>query len=305
LEFSSRFEESSCTIGLLEVVLRKPWKNFTVTGISDGLRTDLVELAFRVPAISNKEAIELTTPTLDLIIDDISFQMQAPLKVYELEVIDVTPPVAVGEHRESILYPVPNGYDQYKLSRSVSMVAMETVSLIRLRNSYSIFSQSAQDALDWYIKALHAQYDVDRFIFYWIAFEILYRELGEKVEEPTRLRCQHEIVACSQCGKSTSQVRQAASAQKYMATFGIDTQTAKKLWDMRQLVHGAKSFRPEKLIELATLTQILRYITLTALKYAQGKLGIDAPNVEFDAPNMAFQALGGGRSINEGDLRWP
>lgn len=269
----------------------------------DPFVSEPVEIVITVKASDAVSGIELCTPTLDLIVDDLSFQLQCPLKVCELEILDVTEPVAIGDDRDMLIYPLPNGYDQYKLSRSVAMGNVTTVTLPALRDSYESLPRRTQDALDWYIKALHAQFDVDKYIFYWIAFEVLSKAEAESVEEPTRLRCGHTLANCLECGKSTSQFRQAATAIKFIESFGVDTPVAKRLWGMRQLVHGAKSFLPEKLKELGELTQVLRYVTASALKKS---LGIDQdgyPVVGAGAPSVGVPVgLGGRRPISVRDL---
>jgi hypothetical protein len=82
-------------------------------------------ITFRIRAASVADAQERIVPNLELVLDDLIFQFQEPLRVVQLELLDITGPVAVEEEREFFLLPFPNGYDQFKLSRSNPMGACQ------------------------------------------------------------------------------------------------------------------------------------------------------------------------------------
>ncbi|MBI1758276.1 MAG: hypothetical protein HYR62_03490 [Actinobacteria bacterium] len=265
--------------------------------------TEPVELVLEVMSEGAREALDLISPMLDLILDDLSFQLQEPLKVLQFEVFDVTPPLADGDQREMLLFPFPQGYDQYKLGRSAAFGEVVTTSRVALRARYAELSDQVQNALDWYTKALHSPFDADRYIFYWICFEVLRNAFAEKVKESTRLRCGHEIHSCPTCGGPTTQVRQAATTYDFLDALGVDRATAKRLWDMRHLVHGAKSFRPDQLATLGELLQILRSVALAALKLAMEIPQDSPPIVSYGAPAVVGSVcLGGTRTITVHDL---
>lgn len=220
--------------------------------------------------------------------------------MYSMRVLDVTGPLAVGDEREFMQY---TGYDQYKLSRSTPMGTTQTALIPALRDNYAQLSRRTQDALDWYIKSMHTPWDADRYIFLWICFEILRNATGPKVEESTRLRCGHEITECPECEKPTAQVRQAASTYAFFAMFGIQPDLAKALWDMRQLVHGAKSFKREQLERLGELLQVLRAICAAALRAAMAIPDDEPPFVGYGAAAIGVaMGLGGTTTITEADL---
>src|SRR5262249_46617447 len=123
-------------------------------------------------------------------------------------------------------------------------------------------------ALRWYVKGLAATFEVDRFIFFWIALEILWAESGVSIEEPSKCaKCGLEIKACTDCGRPTTRQVRGASIQKYLTSrLGVDSQIARELWRFRQLVHGSNKLRYEDLTELPRLILHLRSATNSALK---------------------------------------
>jgi hypothetical protein len=247
------------------------------------------------------EALDRISPLIDPIIDDLEFQLQEPLKIYELEFLDATQPIAIGDRREAILFPFPGGYDQLKLQRSSALGAVGTIRKPLLRGSYPQLADKVQQAMDWYIKALHASYDVDRFIFMWISFEILRNLSNVKIEEPTKLRCGHTIKQCPECGKSTSVFRQAQTSMKYLVDLGVEQDVAKEIWSMRLIVHGAKRMTQSELSTLGRLLPELRTAVLSSLKV---HFGIDQnrpPIVTVSAPQTKI-ALGISRLIDHNDL---
>ncbi len=298
LEFGTRVAESITDIDGVSVRLSPAEDEFPeLAGID---MRDPVNLTLELEARDSSEALDLAASSIDLVVDDLSFQLQEPLKAHTLSVLDVTPPLHVGEERQIMYW---SGYDQYKLARSNGMGTTETVLVPALRHDYAVLPRRTQDALDWYIKSMHTPWDADRYIFLWICFEILRNATGPKVEEPTRLRCQHVLAECPECGKSTAQVRQAASTYEYLATFEVQPQLAKDLWGMRQLVHGSKSFKPDQLERLGELLQVLRAICADALRLAMG-IPDDSPpfvgdgGVGFGVP----MGVGGTTAITQADM---
>jgi hypothetical protein len=299
LEFGSRIGQSATHIGGIAVRLSaSPDQHPELAGVS---MREAARLEFEVDATDPSDAIALATGTIDLVIDDLSFQLQEPLQTFSMYVLDITAPLSVGEDREFMQF---TSYDQYKLSRSVPMGDTHPVLVPALRDTYSQLPSRSQDALDWYIKSMHTPWDADRYIFLWVCVEILMKDSGPKIEEPTRLRCQHEIPSCPQCGKATLQVRQAASAYAYFESFGLDSTMAKDLWDMRQLVHGAKSFTKAKLDRLGELSQVLRSVAAAALRTAMGIPANEPPFVGYGVVAIgAAMGIGGTRALEVADLR--
>lgn len=298
LEFGTRIEKSMTDINGVSVRLAPAEGEFPE--LAHLHMQDPATLIIELDAPTSSEALESATTSIDLVVDDLSFQLQEPLQMYSMRVLDVTPPLHVGDEREFMQY---NGYDQYKLSRSTPMGTTQTALVPTLRSDYAALSRRTQDALDWYIKSMHTPWDADQYIFLWICFEILRNSNGPKIEEPARLRCQHEIVACPKCGKLTAQVRQAASTYEYLAAFGVEQQLAKDLWGMRQLVHGSKSFKRDQLERLGELLQVLRAICAAALRVAMGIPDDSPPFVGYGAAAIGVaMGMGGTTAITEADL---
>jgi hypothetical protein len=287
---------SDCTLCLMPYAgPETPW--FTET-----LTHELVNLILKYEAETIVDAAERVPLLIDPVIDDLAFQLQEPLKVQELEFLDVTAPVTVGDQREMLLFPFPGGYDQLKLRRSTALGVAYTERTPVLRSSYAALTAKVQQARDWYIKALHASFDVDRYIFLWVSFELLRGLSGFKVEEPTKLRCGHMIARCPECNQTTSMYRQGQTTIGFLRALGLEQETADQLWRMRQIVHGARSMTTEELSTLGGLLPILRAVTLAGIKQ---QLGIDQgqpPILITGNPAFSMPGLGGYRAVSESDL---
>jgi len=162
-------------------------------------------------------------------------------------------------------------------------------------------------ALDWYLKALAAQFQVDQFMFLWIAFEIQSDESPVRVEGPLITRCQHELAECPVCGKPTTRVIQGPTRQRYLTeTFGIGEDVARELWRARQILHGAQDFDSALMGRLPELCQVMRAVVNDGLKDALGIPRQAPPIVEYGqfavAPNLG---LGGTRQVEQTDIDWP
>jgi hypothetical protein len=177
-----------------------------------------------------------------------------------------------------------------KLQRSTGLGHAITARQPLLRESYRTAEDKLRQAVDWYIKALHTPYDVDRFIFLWISFENLAKLAKVKVEEPTKLRCNHFVLECPECHKPTTQFRQGESYQKYLAQLGIAEPVANEIWRMRHIVHGARDMTQSEIDTLSRLLPELREVVLGALK--QG-LGIE----QNKPPYMAAAAFPAGKMV--------
>jgi hypothetical protein len=233
-------------------------------------------LSFTTDAGSAASALERVAPALELVLDDLVFQLQSALSVLQLEIIDVSAPLAEGEEREMLLMPFPHGYQQWKFSQSTALGDARVAIVPRLEGNYAALQPRTQQALDWYIKGLNAPVDADRFIFFWVALEVLEHEVGVDVLDVYTAICGHQVSECPQCGRSTERRVAGQSIRGLLESIGIDAGIASRLWKMRQMVHGAKSFRPGELQDVGELLQVLRSAVMDLLK---SQLGIppDAP----------------------------
>jgi hypothetical protein len=301
LEFKTRVQTQRVKINNYSLCLRTyagpetPW-------FQDELTHELVHLIVRCEAATIADAEDRVSSLIDPVIDDLAFQLQEPLKVYELEFLDVTAPVAVGDEREMRLFPFPGGYEQLKLRRSTALGAALIAPAPVLSQSYATLTAKLRQALDWYIKALHASFDVDRYIFLWVSFEVLRGLSRFRIEEPTKLRCGHTITQCPQCGQATDTYRQGQTTIGFLVSLGVAQETAEKLWRMRHIVHGARNMTTTELDTLAGLLPVLRGVTLACLKQ---HLGIDQnqpPILTAGGPAFSMPGVGGYRVVTEADL---
>lgn len=152
LEFGSRIRTSATEVNGTSVRLMQA--EGEVPELAHVHMQDPAHLLFEVTALDPSGAVELAGPVIDLVVDDLSFQLQEPLPMYSMRVLDVTPPLVIGDQREFMQF---SGYDQYKLSRTTPMGTTQTALVPALRSNYAQLPARTQDALDWYIKAMHTR----------------------------------------------------------------------------------------------------------------------------------------------------
>lgn len=266
------------------------------------LQTARVDLVADVPAGAEPHsAIEQFTPVFETLIDLMAFEMAAAPAVGQVDIIDITPPVAVGDERTEVSFTAPP-YDRYM--RSMEMSAIQGRLLGELPEAVDTLDSKTAAVLRWFVKAIGTNLLHDQFIFLWIALEILFDASDVRVEEPYRGPCQHEIPACPECGRATTKPVRGASLKAFLQGYGVTAQQAKELWGMRQLMHGAIPFDSKKLENLGRLVQPLRAVVAAGLKSRLSKTANDLPIVAAEGylihPAMA---LGGRRRITEGDIR--
>lgn len=297
LESRSRIPSQTSTYGDVYIEIR-PLGESTLPVLPGA---EYAEIRFAIDAPDDTQALERAHPALELVLDHLSFQMQLDLAAVQLEVLDVTPPVAIGDERDCRLYPFPQGYQQWKFARSTPL-GVEAVALVpNLKPTYDALARATQQALDWYLKGLQAQADADRFIFFWIALEVLEQATDGDVADTYHAACGHEIPSCPTCGKSTQRRVPGQSLRAFLEATGVSTGDARRLWKMRMLVHGAKSFDPAELEDLGRLLQILRAAVVAILKEALGQAGDQPPIVGQSAPAIRALSLTGTRALDERD----
>ena len=155
------------------------------------LQTDRVDLVADVPAGAEPHsAIDLFTPVFESLIDLIAFEMAAVPAIGQVDIIDITRPVAVGDQRTEVTFSGPP-YDRYM--RSVELLTIQGRLIGELPESLDIPDSKAAAVLRWFVKALGTNLHHDQFIFLWIALEILCDASDVRVEEPYVGPCQHQI----------------------------------------------------------------------------------------------------------------
>jgi hypothetical protein len=268
------------------------------------VEVEWVEFFCNLEAESAMDAAEAGADAITVVLDDLSFRMDAALGISQLEVVDVSPPVAAGEQREMVLFPYPQGYPSWRLARSVALGHVTAEEAVSLRNSYMKMTGRERRALDWYLKALNTPFEVDQFMFLWIALEVLLdSDDGALVEAPFKGRCGHEIAECPVCGKPTTQPVRGVSVRGYLQRFGATDVDASVLWKTRMMMHGRADLTQSGMEDLSRQVQVLRACVVGALKTRLAMEETDAPLVA--AGSFAVRpevAVGGALAIEERHL---
>jgi hypothetical protein len=239
-----------------------------VPGLEQDMRwaVALVIVRLEVDDGDSSRAAESATPYLDRVVESLSFQMQVALQIQALAILDLTGPPKVGDTREFWQW---SGFATPTFRpTSVPMQSLIGTLVPDLGGDLDPTDRRANRALDWYLKALTAQFEADHFIFLWIAIEILAADSELKVSEPYRgPACGHVIARCPECEAETTKRVQGASMKRYLVEgFGVDETVANGIWRARQMLHGAHAFESSFMAELAELSQQLRSVIVAALK---------------------------------------
>lgn len=251
-------------------------------------------------------ALDGATDTIERVIGSLSFQLQSSLRIIELSVLDVTRPVAVGEDRDLLLFPAPGGYPLRMFAPAVTNFGVETALLPDIGFRLSDDDYVAR-ATDWYLKAIAAPLEADRFMFLWIAAEILWAASGIRATEPYRPPCGHQLLACPECGEATEKLLMGAGIQAFLVErFGVAEADALKLWRTRQMFHGAIRLDSEFAAELPALTRQLGAGVVQQLKIVSGIDQAAPPNLPAEGLSVSpIFGLGGSRQVEASDLRYP
>ena len=300
LGYESRVRNGTRELGGLTVALRTT--EHPSVPQQEGLSSthEAAELVVQLRGRDPMQALQEAQPIIEFVIDRLSFDLQAPLYIGQTEVIDVTPPVEVGEQREMLVFA---GYPLDKFARSVDVGAAQTDPTPALLDSYGDPSSKGRQALRWYVKALGTPFLQDQFIFLWIASEIFADHAGIEVREPRRMRCGHVIGFCPQCGRETDDKVRGESMKKYLVARRATEELAKEAWALRQMMHGAIPFDSERLAGLPAVIQVLRTQVVAEIKTAFGiaedRLPVVSAGVVSIHPTMG---VGGSRAITAADL---
>lgn len=265
----SRIPQGPCLSFEGVFVSIQPWPNVKIPTLPygpSGIQDEPAALVFYV-AGEYKESMARTRGLIEPLLDSLSFQLQTAIHAYELQVLDMTPPVSVGLERDLFL----SKYFSGKFIPAFPPTNVNTSLHPQLDLSLEKASAKTRAALRWYIKGLAATYEVDKFMFFWTALEILWSQSKVSVVAPYRARCQHEIPNCPICGETTSKIILGPSMKKFIVEKANTPQeTANKLWQFRQIVHGAKDLTYESMRDLPMMANSLRKALLVLLKSALG-----------------------------------
>jgi hypothetical protein len=299
LEFQSRIQEQSRRLDGLQVAIRK---SAAYAAMADDPQVEVVELVADAPAHDVNSALAAIGPVFERIVDLMSFEMAAPLRMGSVAVLDVTTPVAIGDDREFYSYS-DAPFDTH--ARAIEMQAVTGVRVGSLPLSTDINNSEVAAALRWFVKGLGTSALHDQFIFLWIALEILCDASDVRVTEPLRCPNGHIIAQCLECDADTTTERvvRGRTLRSYLEQVGVSESRARELWKMRQLMHGAIPFDSAKLAGLGGSVQTLRAAVTARLK-EQLAVDPDQPPMVADTGLSMHPAiaLGGKHPIEEEDL---
>jgi hypothetical protein len=298
-ETRSRVPEGESTFADHRVIVRKT----EIPGLPAVGGRELAAFTFQTSAANSQGAIDAATPVIEDLAETFAFQMQQLVPIVQVSFLDVTPPVEVGEQREGILFPYPNGLPLPKFQSSVALGDVIT-SLVPVVAPLEPDNARAEAALGWHLKAMASPFVAEQFMLNWIALEILWRRSGVSVQAPYKANCGHVIEECPTCGKPTSREVRGASIEKYLVEVcGVGSEEAKRLWRLRQMFHGDVAFDSAEAAALPEFIQILR---AAVVKECKASLGVSAealPLVSSGAASFGPQmALGTLQEVKEHDL---
>lgn len=303
LQFQSRVPDQVRDYGAYRVKLRSADDSPEAALYSQTPQIALVDLLTDVEAENEdaRSAASAFGSTLEAIVDLMTFEMGSPIGIGQTDLIDVTPPVSVGEERASSIF-VAGPFD--KNARQVEMQSIRGLLFGRLPDIAAVQDSRVAAALRWFTKSLGTVLLHDQFLFLWIALEVLSDDSNIKVESPYKANCGHEIPSCPTCNASTAKPVFGPSRKAFLESLGVSAEDARALWSMRQMMHGAISFDSRKLDKLPLLLQVLRAVVADGVK---DRLGIkpEAPPLVSPAGGMSIHpslGLGGTRAVTERDI---
>lgn len=239
---------------------------------------------------------------LEILVDALSFSLGSAVRVGQMEVHDITPPLKIGEYRDLRIFVSPPFGSNV---RTVEMQSIAGALLVTLPDVRPDIDSKTAAALRWFYKSMSTDMTHDTFIFLWIALEILCDISPISVEAPYQARCNHSIKHCPECGASTQREVRGATIRRYLeVAYGIDGSTSSALWRMRQMMHGAVDFDASSLKNLPALVQPLRSAVAAGIKRL---LNIDptaAPLVSMSGLSVSpAMGIEGSRPISSDDMR--
>lgn len=269
-----------------------------------GVIPEPVEIQISVLEQDPYSALEKIDLLLEDIIDDLSFKLQTPISIYQLEIIDISRPIMIGEEREILLFPFPHGYRHSKFGSSIYMNTIDTELRPELRVDFSSYNNRDRAVMRWYQKSLAATSESDQFIFLIVCLEILCEEYTEQVKAPYKAKCGHDIHNCPECGESIELVVNGPTLKKFLVEkLGMEEKLAQDTWRLRQMVHGANDLTHKKMKKLPEVCRSLKCCVALGIKQKLGIPSNERPFFGIDGPTISSQfSFHGRRAISEFDI---
>jgi hypothetical protein len=304
LKFDSRIPSNAkVEINGMSVSL-KPWPRTTLPQESLGDLNEAAALIISTEESTVENAQRRIEPILDFVLDFLSFQLQSGIRIVSLGAIDITPPIAEGMERDYLEFPMPKGFPSPKALSSDSLDSIVTNVYPDLNLCTKSYSSHGLSALRWYVKAIASPLIVDRFIFLWVALEILRSAKGISVKTPYTANCGHEIPVCPICKQPTSREEMGKSLKMFLTeNLGVNESNANELWRLRQMLHGSNDLSFNEVTKLIDMSLVLREAVNNAIKQELGLPQEAPPFILSNRPSILTHfGLGGTRKIDSVDL---
>jgi hypothetical protein len=304
MKWASRVLETTKILNDIEVTIKKVARPEYWQASHYGMITEPVEIQISTIGLDANTALEKVDLLLEDIIDDLSFKLQMPIQIFQLEIIDITPVLRVGEEREMLLFPYPGGYKHSKFGSTVYMNTTNTGLQPELKVDFSNLGDRDRAVMRWYQKSLAATSESDQFIFLMICLEILCEEYSEQVKAPYKTKCGHDIHNCPECGESIELVVNGPTLKKFLVEeLGMDEKLARDTWRLRQMVHGSNDLTYKKMKNLPEVCRSLKCCIAQGVKHKMGISTNEPPFFSINGPGISTQlSLIGRRVIDEADL---
>jgi hypothetical protein len=293
-----------------EVVTQiKPGENFTIWHFGEEKASSYREptkcpyyLEAKVSADNGSEAVSKVIGEMGGLADLLTFRLQYSVQIVHVEAY--SPSKSAGIFDVVTYAQTPD----YRIPKDAVAVFADKISYSSFEPSWTQLKpeEAVGAALRWYAKGLGEETLIDKFTFYWIAFETLAThwpgiDAKHCMECP---RCRNEIPKCPICGQSTeSSPRIAERARRVGTLLGRTREEIEALYSARHLVHGTIQLKSEKEIEdLPPLTQKLRGLVVDAIKTRLGVAKAAPPLVE---PNVSIMWSTLAVTATAENLPWP
>ena len=261
-------------------------------------------LEAKIDAENSTKVLELLGDKVETILDLLTFQLQTPIHVTYLEVIDHTQPLKVGEERECVFAA---SYPRVQKDSHFEYMANWKTS-INPKLMQEKLDANVEAALRWFSKGIASYPIVDQFTSFWIALEILTTPGKPRKKRFFQCRkCNYEIESCPKCSYSTLHFPETKERIEAFVSdlLGMNETTFEKLWDTRMIFHGRNRLTSEEINKISEVVWELRMILVRSLKKKLGLDEKDEPHlISLSASIMDKFIMGGSRKLTTLDVEY-
>lgn len=277
--------------------------NYSLPDAQPDMPTFLLSVRVERQGILSESNVE-HADTIITLIDNIEFSLHQTVQVVGLSTLDVTPPLGLGEERETFTYAAGGTALGGRLLAPPGDMrwSYHGANRISLTSNQQPPPRIAI-ARWWYLKALSSSLAIDSFLALWTALEVLRRADDVSIRESLRLHCGHIIDRCPTCSKDTTREINGPTMKAYLSQNGVSDSDANKMWRLRQAVHGKNLFGPTESRDLENLLGLLRLVVFTSIKQHLNLQAEDAPIATVSGgPVIGWMSAGGHSLITPDDI---